>query len=106
MSQSNPMHHDNQRVEAVTPDPEEILEIQNMDGFAGLVIKWHNQVVSDAENLLKILEGAKVEYTLDANAPVEVVLEGTALQGFHAGVITALALLSKLPFETIVEDVD
>lgn len=83
--------------QAVNPD--ETVEVKDLNQFFGILSAWHNKQVLTAEHFLQIPEGSDV--TVGA---VTVKLEGEKKDAFIAGVTLTLQLLGKLPFTPIVED--
>lgn len=107
MSQSNPMHHGTPlNGKEVVEVPEAITEIQNMDGFAQLIMAWHRAMLHDAKNLLNVPDGSPMIFEEnDGDGGKEIILTGDALNAFRAGVVATIAMFTKLPFEAIEEDV-
>lgn len=82
-----------------------IIEINNLDAFAGMVLTWHDAVMQDIKNLMLVPDGTPVSIELvNGESSSQVALTGDALVAFKAGVLSAMAAVEKLPFERIIEE--
>lgn len=77
----------------------EVVEVQDLDQFFGILSAWHNKQVLTAEHFLQIPDGSDVTV-----GDVTVKLEGEKKDAFIAGVTLTLQLLGKLPFTPITEE--
>lgn len=80
--------------------------INDVDTFAMLIDQWHATKMDHGNRLLKIPEGTTIEVE-DAKTPgqtIEMDLNGTYLQVFKVGVMTALHLFKDLPFGASIEE--
>lgn len=75
---------------------DEIIEVEDLDQFVGLLTAWHSNRVATLKHLTEIPEGTKVQVDDDET---KLVLEGDLLKGFSLGITTALLELGKLPFQ-------
>lgn len=76
------------------------IEVETLDDFMGLLLKWHGERVRKLEALLQIPEG--VEASLDDGESV--VLEGDVRKAFLIGISLGLNQLGRLPFAVEYED--
>lgn len=114
MSQSNPMHHNNdQRPDAelsndnILPGGGEVgnsvvsnTTLTSLNAMGGLVIHWHGTQMERCLRMLEIPEGTEMEYE-DTDKPGEITnipLTGDTLKSFRVGVLTAMNLFEVLPF--------
>lgn len=87
MSQSNP----------------DVLVIDSIDAFASLMASWHHNRVSQLQMALDAPDDIEVQFSLAEGEP-EITMNADHLAGFKAGLVLALNLFGKLPFDAIPDE--
>lgn len=87
--------------EPITQDQDTTLTtITDVNQFASILLAWHSDAIAHLHHFMAIPEGT--EASVDETDTV--ILQGEALKGFKAGIITALGLVGKTPFSFSLED--
>jgi hypothetical protein len=76
-----------------TPEVPETVQVQSLDHFITLLIRWHDTKVRLLKHMTEIPEGAVVE--IDG---ADKAFTGDLREGFKLGITVALAELGNLPF--------
>jgi hypothetical protein len=87
--------NDPQLQDQPAPVADKIINIENIDTFARLIMAWHHNRVRRLEHMLQVPDGTTVN--LDEGEPRP--LEGELKEGFLLGLHVALAEFGVLPFE-------
>lgn len=87
-------------------DPkQEMVEMTDLDVFAGHLFQWHDRQKKLAEHFLTIPEGTETEVQIGENDERRTIkLEGDVYHGFRAGLAAALNLFGSLPFAVLAKD--
>lgn len=86
-------------------NPEEVVDITDINQFAAMVSHWHQNMLARLRNLRDIPFGTEVVLIDDATGKeIKTKLKGDAMKGFQTALNAAIAELSKFPFVATVED--
>lgn len=97
----------NQPDSTIAPQPSapDIVPMEDISQFAGLVAGWHNSRLNVLEQLLAVPDGATFEIGQEGNPETETItLSGDMLRGFKFGVEMAKMQVKTLPFVVEFED--
>lgn len=82
-----------------TTEVPDTVQVQSLDHFITLLIRWHDTKVRLLKHMTEIPEGAVVEIE-----GVDKAFTGDLREGFKLGITVALAELGNLPFAVEMDD--
>lgn len=87
-------------VPEITPEPNKLVQINDLDTFIQLLAAWHQKQVATIQHLYEVPPGTEV--VVEGSEPFK--MEGDILKGFQLGINMAMQYLGTLPFEAEYED--
>jgi hypothetical protein len=97
---SNDPKPETDTIEGTAVGDGDIIPVETIDQFAGMVGAWHKRKVSTLEHMLTIPPGTQVSVGDGADQ----LLEGDLLKGYLLGLTVAISEIRTLPFVVELED--